>query len=366
MKIGILTFHRALNYGAVLQAYALRKTIEQLGKSVEIIDYGKIGEEPRINLNYSGIKPFIASILLLMLSLFNADKRRKRFKMFRNTYLGISARRYINASELEKANEEYDTFITGSDQVWNPFLSKNDSTYLLSFTKDQKRRISYAASFGRSSIPDNLKEDFVVCLAKFDFTSVREKSGRAIVYDLIKKNAEVVLDPVFLLTPSEWTNIANPPTIKDKYILCFVIMQDPPGFINFCRHIAKLTGYKLVRIANPKYRIETGIKVIASAGPNEFLGLFKNASIVITNSFHGTAFSIIYQKPFFTWLYNNDRDIRLQEITGRLGLIERLVSEKSKYPVNLQELEIDYTPIFKSLNSEREKSLSFLKSSLKD
>jgi len=365
MKTGILTFHRALNYGAVLQAYALRKTVSRLGFNCEIIDYGKVGDEPRINLNYKRIKPFIATFLLFLLSLFNADKRRKRFFKFRKEYLGITTTRYLTTADLSKANDEFNIFITGSDQVWNPYLSGSDMNYLLEFVNNENKKIAYAASFGISTIPNDLQSRYHELLARFNDVSVRESQGQNIIRKLNNSEAKLVLDPVFLLSDEQWSEIAIPAKINEPYILCFVIMQDPPGFMNFCRHIEKLTGYRIIRIANPKYKIEFGLKVIANAGPREFLGLIKNAAIVITNSFHGTAFSIVFRKPFYTFLYNTDRDIRLKEITGKLGLEKRLIGADFNKPAKISETELDYSNANSILNMDIEASVKFLENALR-
>ena len=363
MKTGILTFHRALNYGAVLQAYALRKTICDLGHDCEVIDYGIIGQEPRINLSFNGFKPFIASVLINLLSYFNADIRRSRFSKFRRNYLKTSTKRYLSNTDIKESIKNYDAFVTGSDQVWNPYLSNNDNSYFLDFVSVTKTKISYAASFGLSKIPVEVKKEYALLINRFNSVSVRESEGKEIIKELIGRDSELVLDPTFLLTGENWLDIANPVSISGPYILCFVIMADPPGFMDFCHYLKKITGYKIIRVVNPKYKLDFSLKIIASAGPLEFLGLMKNASIVVTNSFHGTAFSIIFKKPFYTFLYNNDRDIRLKEITQKLGLSDRLICNRSQQPLS-ESINIDYTEPYKILQIEIHKSVNFLKNSL--
>ena len=174
-KVGILTFHRAFNYGAALQAYALLTTIKNLGYTAEIIDYGRVGATPRFPVDFKGVKPFLNVMYLNLLSLGNADIRRYRFRAFQKDMMEFSKISYSSAN-LKKATNRYDTFIVGSDQVWNPNLTFNDTSYLLNFA-DNRRKISYAASFGLKNLPVELIETYRVSLSKFNRISVRERAG---------------------------------------------------------------------------------------------------------------------------------------------------------------------------------------------
>ncbi len=363
MKVGIITFHRAYNYGAALQAYALREALNKMDVDAEVIDYGRIGQTRRFDWPTNGIKPFVAAMILNIFSLTNADKRRWRFRKFLRSNMGISNERYIDRRDLKGIENKYDIFITGSDQVWNPYLTANDTTYLLDFVVDTSRKISYAASFGLRDIPNEFEIIFRRNLSKFKCLSVREHTGQVLTKRMIGRDSAVVLDPTFLLDASDWDMIALKPRITEPYILCFTIMNDPDGFISFCKRLSRITGYQIIRIANPYKKIENGIRTIATAGPREFLGLIRSASIVVTNSFHGTAFSIIYQKPFYTFLYKNDRDIRLKEITDKIGLSERLVDEHTIYPSE-NDIKIDYSAVNEKIKIEREVSLSYLKKAI--
>lgn len=363
MKVGILTFQRAYNYGAVLQAFALRKCITNLGHYAEVIDYGTIGETPRFSLATNGIKSFVSVMLINLFSLFNADLRRFRFRKFRKTQMGISKNSYPKQHSLKEAINLYDYFVTGSDQVWNPFLTQADSSFLLDFVVEPKRKISYAASFGVAELPLNVRETFINNINKIKNLSVREKSGQEIIKELTNRESFVAIDPTLLLNANEWDKIAKPFKTSKPYILLFAIMDDPLGFIDFCIKLKDLTGYQLIRIANPVYKVEMGIKTISMAGPCEFVGLIKNASIVVTNSFHGTAFSIIYNKPFYTFLYNNDRDIRLKDLTDKLGLSKRLIDINFNYEISNHFI-LDYTEVNITIEKEKKQSISYLKEAL--
>lgn len=366
-KIGIITFHRAFNYGAVLQAYALRQAIIKLGYDCEIIDYGNVGEEPRINLNFKGIKTFLASLFLFLLSFVNADIRRIKFKKFINKQIGISKKRYKTKDELFNANREYDVFIAGSDQVWNCNLTNADLTYFLDFVNDDKIKISYSASFGMTLIPQHLVTVYSKLIKRFNKVSVREISGQKIVKEIAGVESDVVLDPTLLLCKDEWDKISSRKIKNKKYILCFIIMQDPPGLMAFCKHIKSLTGYKIIRLANPVYKIEFDKKIISTAGPLDFISLIRNSSIIITNSFHGTAFAVLYEKPFYTFLYNNERDIRLKEIAMRLGLEERLINPEHLPKIKKEDItNFDFSKTKQLLELAKSQSLEFIKSALRN
>lgn len=362
-KVGILTFHRASNYGAALQAYALRETISYLSFDCEVIDYGTVGQMKRLGFSFTALKPFLVSVLLFGLNIVNGDIRNLKFRKFRKEHIRISSKRYQDKTDLKKAIVNYDIFCTGSDQVWNPFLSKHDFSFLLDFVHKPMRKFSYAASFGISEIPNNLKEIYLNLISDLDQISVRETYGQKIIHELCNIDAKVAIDPTFLLSQTQWAKIAEPCRIKQHYILCYVIMADPPGLVKFCKHLRTITGFNIVRIQNPVLKLDFSFKTVKTAGPLEFLGLIKNASIVVTNSFHGTAFSIIFEKPFFTFLYNNERDIRLKEIAAKLHLNNRLISDHKKFP-DLNDLKIDYTNVRKDLKIEKDESLNFLKEAL--
>jgi hypothetical protein len=363
MRVGILTYHRAYNYGAALQAFALRTIVSELGFECEIIDYGSVGQTTRFGLSFRGIKPFVASVLINLLSLINGDIRRYKFRRFRKDLIGVSEKRFPNMDALVNSINDYDVFITGSDQVWNPFLSGNDPSYLLAFVPDNKNKISYAASFGINKIPENLKEIYSRSINRLNHISVRESAGQKIILDLTSRKSEVILDPVFLIPRERWVEISSARKLKQSYILCFVIMDDPPGFKEFCGHIRKITGYRIIRIANPVIHIDLSERIVSTAGPLDFITLIREASLVVTNSFHGTAMSIILNVPFYTFLYNSYRDQRLVEIAQKFGLSDRLVTSPGNLP-QPGNIKIDFTNSQKVLRSERDKAFGYLKSAL--
>lgn len=362
-RVGILTFHRASNYGAALQAYALRTTISSLGYDCEIVDYGSVGQVKTIRFNFSGVRQFLSSIIVFSLNFINVEIRYYKFKQFRINYIKTSRKRYINCREIKLANSYYDIFCTGSDQVWNLKLSKNDFTYLLDFVKKPRMKFSYAASFGDSKIDIRYQETYSKLLNEFDMISVRELSGQNLIKKLNGRDSKITIDPTFLVSRDHWAKLAKGGKRKKPYILCYVIMSDPPGLTDFCKKLKKTTGFDLVRIQNPVLKPDFNFATNKTTGPLEFLSLVKDASIMVTNSFHGTSFSIIFEVPFFTFLFNNERDLRLIEITNKLKLNDRLIRDASRVP-EFDDINIDYRVVNEELKVQINDSLCFLKEAL--
>ena len=208
MKIGIITFHRAVNYGAVLQAYALQHALEGLGAQAEILDYrNRYIESCYDPYSLKGNKlKALAKIALL------GGVRRKKneaFRSFNKKYLRLSEAVYKDSEQLAGAEKFYDAFITGSDQVWNTSCADFDPAYFLTFVKDKKKKNSYAASFGLSEIPKEYEAEYKKRLAGYRQISVREAQGRALVKELTGRDVPVVLDPTLLLTEKDWAAAAH-------------------------------------------------------------------------------------------------------------------------------------------------------------
>lgn len=360
-KIGIITFHRAINYGAILQVYALQKKIEQLGGKCEVLDYrNDILEARHKEKSFSDIKN-LKDILRYILIYRNYNKKHKKFRNFINENISLS--RVYNFEELEELSDKYDLFITGSDQVWNYSITNFDTAYFLDFVNDSVKKNSYAASFGISNIPKELKNKYYELLKDYNHMSLRELQGANIIKQLYDKEVDVVLDPTLLLNKNEWVNIANNNLIKDKYILIYAF-GGSKYLMNLAKKLSDITGLKIVTISN-NYKYSLNIKHIKTAGPEEFLGLFKNAEYVFTNSFHGTAFSINFNKQFFTEFLPEEHGVnsRLEDILDLFNLRNRQVKNDN---INILNSTIDYVTVNKKLAAEREKSIAFLSRIIND
>jgi len=378
-KVGILTFFNRFNYGAELQAYALHKKVRDLGYDCEILDllspkhpsakvpelYKPISVSKKMRSTKSHINKKLSEALTFIgtvLNSKNARIRKKRFGEFKQTYMAVSEHKYCSVDDLYCQKMPYDIFITGSDQVWNPqVLISSPEPYFLTFAPKDKRKISYAPSFGVSSIPDEIKDKYATWLANIDCLSVREKQGAAIISEITGRTATVVLDPTLLLTAEDWDEAAIEPTLKKPYILLYDRIHSS-YVVKLAYYLSQKTAYSIVRIPRGNIRegVEYKVKYLFGQGPSEFLGLFRSASFVLTSSFHGTAFSITYNKPFYSIIRKGgSRNSRLVSILDNLNLRSRLLSVGDTFPKE-ENISIDFSEAEVALGKEREKSLSFL------
>ncbi len=350
-RLAVLTFHQSLNYGALLQAYALRFVLNSLGADADILNY----KYPCKDKIYR-VLPFngLGSLKNLIKRCFFVPKVRKKINPFIKKFL-INTLSF-DKSSLYKTNDSYDAFIVGSDQIWNTEITDGDTAFLLDFVQDDKKKNSYAASFGVSNLEDKDKGLFGPKLASFNKISVREEQGVGIIKDLIGKDVLQVIDPILLLSEEKWRQIAVLPEEED-FILVYLMKQDKE-IIKFARNISRRTKLPLIIIANTAKRRLRGKYVFAS--PQEFLGYFMKARYVITNSFHGLAFSINFNKDFYAALHSSavGKNTRLESLLNMLGLKDRLIDVCPEGPV-------DYEKANLILERERQKSLDFLKQIIK-
>ncbi len=387
MKIGIVTYVKCDNYGAELQAYALQWKLNQLGYDAEVIDLEKI--EKNLASSASAIIPAIINrfkvfgvrapleILKLVIDVVkrkyvskknerNAWKKHKLFMDFFEKNIKHSSV-YYSIKDIRVATDlKYDAYIAGSDQIWNYMHNDNLDVFFLDFAKKfSAKRISYSASISAASIPDRYKEEYRRLIDNIQYLSVRELHGAQLIKDLTGRQAEVVLDPTLLINSSEWLkNIAVTPLSKERYI--FVYTLSGSKYITaLCEYIAKQLNCKIVN-AKINFRKDKNEDIVGlfNVGPNEWVGLIAGAEYIVTDSFHGTAFSINFNKPFTT-LVNpvsnmNSRVMSILEITG---LKDRIIYDdgEKRLPSSLS---IDYEPVNKVIEEWRNKSLSFIRKSL--
>lgn len=352
MKVGIITFHRALNYGAVLQAYALQQFLRKLDIDSEIIDY----RSSYIETFYKPIKAnplknpkmYLKEICYLLPNL----KKRKKFERFIHTYIKTT-RKIDSNEELKKLNKEFDYFITGSDQVWNYKWSGFDKAFFLEFANSEKK-YSYAASFGFEKIPVEKEALYKKLLGDFQKISVRENTGKIIVKDLIKKDAVVDLDPSCLIEKEMWGKIAVRPK-KAGYVLLYTLEKSDRLNI-YAEDIAKKLGTEIVYISDAIKKTST-FKYKGFLSPAEFVGLFANAGYVVTNSFHGLMFSVIFEKEFC--LQYQQRlgapNSRLVDFVKEYQLENRILDSNG----SIAQKEIDYARIKNSMQIKIQQAESY-------
>lgn len=359
--IGILTMHKVLNYGSALQAYALQKYMDKLGYNNEIIDYLYPTKKAKPTL-----KQKIASLLP-----YNIRKKRK-FKNFWNSFLRTSQRTFTSYDQLTAHSCNYDIYLTGSDQVWNPLFKDEVLPFMFNFIEGGKK-LSYAASFSSGNIEESYKPTYTKYLSQYQHISVREESSIKLVKELTGKDAVHVCDPTFLLDDNDWNEIANNDAIKTKepYILVYILSYayNPyPHIFNIIEKVRKELNYKVIFIDGSLSHIfKEGYKLKKGNGPADFLSLFKNASFVITTSFHGTAFSINFKRPVISVIQPDlNKDSRMYSILKQVGLEEQAVIYNKPFEFNRGDEDI-YTPeVTSKICSLRKLSRSFLKDALED
>ena len=376
-KIGIITIFHVNNYGAELQAFALQHKLQGLGYDAEIINYlfyknpnfkATKKSQPFIKLGTKEkLKEFLYPYFKKIKSLPYLKQKRERDSKF-NTFHKQHTKQspIINTiDKLYKSKLNYDIFIVGSDQVWNPNTNTNIEPYFLTFAPKNKLKLAYASSFGVNQIHNAYKEKYKGLLNNLDNIGVREKTGVSIVKEITGKKATWVLDPTFLLKKEEWARFKSEIKIDKPYLLMY-ILTDSDYISNLANKIAKEKGLQIVRICKNAFVEDKNSEVIniIDAGPKEYLGLFAKASFVITTSFHGTCFSVNFNIPFYTVLKknksNNSRQIDLLEY---LGIGNRIVYVDNKIE-ELKNLDINYISVNEQLEIKREISLNYLKGSL--
>lgn len=328
MKIGILTYHRALNYGAVLQCMSLYTALKSMGHDVEVVDYRPQAiEKYRMYFrakDFSLCKGVVAKLRYLVSCLTLVNSRRKTVRKF-DEFLDNNIQLSPVVSSVSDAPQNYDVVFFGSDQIWNPAINEGiDKVYLGQMPKGHAKFYTYAVSMGHLDLfKGKVADDYQKSIESFDGLSVRETTMQSFLKEKLGRDSSVVCDPSLLLTKAECEKIAVKPRDKD-YVLLFILDGNPKA-LGFANRIAEQMGKKVIRIGavqNPLHR--NGCEMRAELSPAEFLGYIMYADCVVTNSFHATSFSLIMQKNFYTILRKNNND-RAKTILGVAGLENRLV-----------------------------------------
>ena len=355
MKTAILTFQESYNNGALLQAYALQTVLTELSNErCDILNY----RCPYKQAQYSG--RFNKNLLVYInktISRRIQNEIKKKADSFRDKYLNITNKIYSSSIEMTELNNRYDKFFCGSDQIWNPFNTGGDETYFLNFVEDSKKIASYAPSIAISNIPPQFNNMFIKNINRFRHLSIREKSGQK-------------LDPTLLLNKEEWNQIKQPINNGKPYIFVYYISY-LPQLIKFAKELKRETGLEVVVAVKTVRDYVTCILHGFTAriiSPNEFVGGIADANYIVTNSFHGTVFSVNYEKEFFA--FGNKKGLakgnsRIMDFLDLLGLSERFNIDTKSIKEFLMK-PVEYKEVKKKLSIEKEKSLSYIKSALLD
>jgi hypothetical protein len=364
MKIKTITCHNVYNYGASLQSYALMKYLQNQGYEVEIIDYRPFYLSQRYNLWRINLKwsrnifqKLIYYILKIPIRLVKDLPRKKAFDRFTKKNLILTSKTYHTNEEL-KADVPYaDLYLAGSDQIWNSLYNNGkDPAFYLDFALKTSIKASYAPSFSVNYIEKDYEVRVKNWLHKLDYISVREATGISILQSIGIQGVQV-MDPVFLLPMFEWQNLSTEGLIKGKYILVYDF-ENNPVIESFAKEISAKTKYPIVSITD-YVKQSYAYKNINAASPWDFIGLIKNCDIFITNSFHGTAFSIIFNKEFYTFnRIHQNVNSRMIDLLQSVGLQNRLITLDSK-------LDMTNTIDYKSVNALMSDKILFSKKYLK-
>lgn len=364
MKLALLSFHNAANYGAALQAYALQKFLTDKGYDCEYINYVNASRGHEYSMTWhiydslrhgklTSAAAYLAGSPFLTL-------RKVRFDKFYSQYLKKTKKVYRTSAEAVTLNGAYDRFIVGSDQVWNPACNGDDTAFLLDFVKNNRERISYSSSFGVATIDEQHRGAYKENLSAFHSLAVRESIGRDLIIELTGRDAQVVLDPVMLLTKEQWMQLVPDNQKKERFIF---------SYTNRDRQIADFfkTGYKLEgrkhyilsRYTRPQDFINPTSRVKYCMSPQEFVSVIANADLVVSASFHCLAMSIILNRPFVAILTGDKgKDERPLNILRALDLECRILH--SAMTVADVQAPIDWESVNKKIEELKASSVAYL------
>ena len=359
-KIGILTFHRANNYGAVLQSYALKNVLINLKTQTQIINYLCPYMVYVIKYNFIPNKIKLLLQFLMTCTKYNRLKLYLNFKFFQIKFLNDT--KIFSNKSIYKSNKKFDLFIAGSDQIFSLRLTGFDKNYFLDFVRDKNKCFSYAASFGLKFEDLTEKEKLFIKnnLKNFKFLSLREQQGLNIVNKLSNIKNDVHIDPTLLLNKKDWFKIMDIPK-EENFILVYLIHSDKK-IIDYINCLSVQKNLKVYYISLESINDNDFINIRIT--PQKFLGYFLKAKYVVTNSFHGLAFSINFNKQFFVDLsYKTaNTNSRLENLLNLTKLKERLIDNiGTDY-----DKPINWDSVNKIIEKEREKSINYLKKIIND
>lgn len=371
-KIGIITI-QGDNYGAVLQAAALNHFLNARGFFAENLDYNDTNRvKSGLSLKQKIINGLWTKVAVKMLI---GNRKAKKFERFRRDTIRFSDSHWRSKEALAADCPQYDIYMSGSDQIWNPDVMLKDQNYLLAFAPDDAKKIAYASSFGKSKLPEDKKAVYKQLLTRFDSISVREKSGVDIVADLLGHGCAQVVDPTLLLTAEEWAALTDYRPTGEPYILCYYM----PGDKTVCAAIKKIaetlskkTGYPVVNLGLKEYyKFVPGMDCRVDAGPADFVHLFLGAEYVVTNSFHGTAFSTNFGKTVYVPINreldtSKARHIRMVDYLDAIGLHAAVIHVGADgVTTDVSTTKFDYGPVHLNIQNMRNASVEYLLNSIK-
>lgn len=361
MKIKTITCHDVYNVGASLQAYALVAYLNQLGHEAEIIDYKPdylsrhysllVITNPKYNIPLLREAYLLAKLPERLKA--RRSRRKKEYDEFTKMMLPLTAKCYHSNEELILNPPDADVFFAGSDQIWNAvYQNGRDPAFYLDFVPEGKVKASYAASFATESIPEVWRNQIQQWIRGLDNISVRESSGVRILEEMGIHGAVQVMDPVFLLSEEEWERIEKTVDSSEPYLLVYDFDQNP-AIARYARQMAEKNNWKIYSILPCSYCD----RCFSEEGPQAFVGLVRNAQFVVSNSFHATAFSMIFRKQFVVFNRVEKINTRMRDLMESVGIDGNIISEKNLW----QEPKwIDYSQVLKQLDESVQYSKNFI------
>lgn len=360
MKIGILTFHNAFNYGAILQAYATQELVKNYGHNVEIIDYqneaiNRFYDQMNFSLGRLPKKKFWM-IPRYLIERYFFWKRKKSYQLFKDKYIQLSEKKDIR--EKSVIIDGYDAILIGSDQIWNKKLTGGlDDVYWGNFCSSKSvRKVAWSACMGDTNFNDGEINYIRNNIKNFYAVSVREDNLQSFLKSVTQVLYPQTIDPTLMLNKEKWDLLCHP--VKESNYIMVYAVQDENKTIEFARVIAKFMNKKILIVrSHSEYYWSKENK--EHAGPAEFLSYIKYADFVITTSFHGTAFSLLFQKQFVCPVFR--KNSRVESLLKEVGLSDRRIKNTSEIN-NLPP--IDYSIVSSKMELLKQETSSFLNSVL--
>lgn len=370
MRIGLVTWYKFQNFGTVLQAYALQKTVQGLGYSCTIIPNHSEKQELKSKLTIDEFGYKLRRKIKKLLKIYEYkylaqydDEYKLRGQLFEDFIES-----YLHEGpllSLHDYEQYYNAFICGSDQIWSPAIF--DPFYFFDFVKNKKKTIAYAPSIGRNNIYSHQKVDYARLIGEINYLSVREKRGAEIIKALSGRDAKIVLDPTLLLDESQWNSLIECNDEKEPYVLCY-FLGEISTFYKYIKKVREKLNCKIIIVANKISDWQYKRECITVVSPQRFLSLIYHASLVLTDSFHGIAFSINFHKQFLSFLRFKEKNEKSQNsrvfnILDMFNLRSRLIQNSTELISQLN-TNINFAEVNEILEEKRSESLDFLINSI--
>lgn len=365
--VGIMTFHASHNNGSMLQAYAFQKVLkDKFNLANEIIDFSNHNQQRMYSILY--FPRTIKQVARIALNLFYYQTLRKRyndFEEFSNKYLVLSSNRIKTSEGLLACDNRYDVVVCGSDQIWNTKAQDADKAYFLPFVKSSKK-VAYAVSFGATNI-NTIRDvdEYARFINNFSALSVREYNAKKWLEELTSIPVEITADPTLLLNTEDYIPLCSETGIKEKYIFWYTITYTKTA-IEYILEVSKKLHLPIYIIDAKEWSrrnlAKYGIKLAPKGGPSSYLSCIKDAELVLTSSFHGTIFSVMFRKNFWYLKKINfdSKDDRASFLLTQLGLMDRFVNLVDVVNLNLSD-EPNYAEVSSKIDELRERSMKFIR-----